>query len=152
MTEQFRFNRFVDKARGYIVIRPIGYLSGAEYIERTLEFYRSLGTPWVYNRIIDMRRYEGVVTSQNRADLAAAWGEITSGVDYRTHVAMVMQDPRETLHNSSVSAECPSETVCVFCDYHQAVGWVLSSDRKGFLKSLASPAPKIPASHLIDAL
>ena len=42
-----------------MVVRPIGEMTGPVMAARVVEAYRSVDTPWRYNRIVDLRRYQG---------------------------------------------------------------------------------------------
>jgi hypothetical protein len=152
MTSRTRFNTFIDDAHGFLVVRPIGDLPGPEFAARVIDFYRSLEAPWRYNRIIDGRRHDAYMTDQDRATIAEAWAGITSGIDYRALVALVVRDRWEKLRLPEISAQFPNETVCCFCDYHEAVGWVLSQDRQQFLSNLGQVPVRRRDEHAIDGL
>ncbi|MBP2159091.1 MULTISPECIES: hypothetical protein [Asticcacaulis] len=141
MTSGPKFNTFIDEAHRFLVIRPIGAMFGAELVERVMQLYRSLKAPWTYNRIVDLRRYDGHITTADLDNAAAAWEEISAGIDYRLSVAMVVRDAYEKLRLPEISERFPNETICYFSDYHEAIGWILAEDHSRYLDGLG-PIPQ----------
>ncbi len=37
-----------------------------------------------------------------------------------------------------MSPQFPNETICLFSDYHEAVGWLLEDDRDAYLSGLGA--------------
>lgn len=137
-----RFAFIQDKDNRLLIVRAIGDLPGDVLADNIIEAYRSVEAPWTYGRIIDLRRHTGFVSDADRGRIAAAWAEITAGVDYHAHVAMLMHDSYERLRLPRISADFPRETICLFTDYHEAVGWHLAADRGAYLDALGvGPAP-----------
>ncbi len=135
-----RFVFIQDKDNHLLIVRAIGDLPGNVVADNIIEAYRSVEAPWTYRRVIDLRRHTGYVSDGDRGRIAAAWGEITSGVVYHAYVAMLMHDSYERMRLPKISADFPNETICVFMDYHEAVGWLLAPDRDGYLKGLGEPS------------
>jgi hypothetical protein len=136
MSSKPRFNFYIDTQNRLLVVRPIGDIPGPEMAARVVAVYRSVEAPWTFNRIVELRRYNGYVAKEDRALIASAWAEITAGIEYKTHVAMVVGDRYEKLRLPEVCEQFPNETICYFLDYHEAVGWLLSVEKAQYLDEL----------------
>ncbi len=133
---RIRFAFIHDKDNLLLIVRPIGDMPGDVVADNIINAYRSVEAPWTYSRVIDLRRHTGYISNGDRGRIAAAWAEITAGIDYHAHVAMLMHDPYEQSRLPKISADFPHETICIFTDYHEAVGWHLATDRGQYLKTL----------------
>ena len=150
MSSQPRFSFHVDRENGFLVVRPIGDMSGPDMAARVIEAYQSVVAPWTFGRIIDLRRHTGYVAMEDRALIANAWAEMTAGIAYHAHVAMVVRDSYERLRLPEVSAQFPNETICYFLDYHEAVGWILASEKAKYLSDLGSNAAPADAPNIVN--
>jgi len=119
-----RFQHFIDQDHKVLVVRVIGDMPHSEMADNLFDVYAKLGDPWNWSRIIDFRRFEGVVTIADIEDVAQRWAELTRGQEYRSKYAVVSLDPLEKLRVPAASALFPNETVCHFSDYHEALAWV----------------------------
>ena len=138
MAREYHFNFFVDTERMVIIIRPIGYMPGPYFVEKLFEAYRKLDAPWRFSRINDFRRFDGHFSQDDLDAIAQGWKEIADGQPYSANVAVVSQDPLARLRISAVSPQFPNETICVFSDYHEAMGWVLANDQTAYLAGLGA--------------
>jgi len=119
-----RFQHFIDRDNRVLVIRVIGDMAHAEVTDRLFEVYEALGDPWTYARIIDMRRFEGVLTIADIEDVAARWAKLTEGQIYQSKYAVVSTDPLEKARVPAASPLFPNDIMCQFNDYHEALAWV----------------------------
>ena len=141
-----RLTFMANPERRIIILRPIGDLSARDFIDRAFEHYAQIDEPWSYNRLTDVRRFTGYLSDADVAEMAARWGDLTAGHDYHAHVAVVSLDVIDRVRIPSVSPLFPNETICLFSDYHEAMGWLTSMDRARYLSGLAP----VPASRHSD--
>ena len=137
MRDRYRLNFIVDEAARLVIIRPIGDMPAMAFVEQVFERYATLSEPWTYRRVNDFRRFEGYLDQAALAEIARRWGELTRGITYRARVAVVTADPLDHIRLPAVSPQFPSETICVFADYHEAVGWLLSEAPDVYLAGLS---------------
>ena len=123
MPDRYRFNFMVDEANKLVVVRPIGDMPAAELVDQLFDHYRALSEPWTYRRLNDFRRFEGFLDQEALTGIARRWAELTAGVTYHARVAVVSNDPLDRLRLPAVSPQFPNETICLFSDFHEAVGW-----------------------------
>jgi len=97
-----------------MVVRPIGPLVGSDFAARVVEFYHSLDSRRMFNRIIDPRRYDSFICNADLDHITSGWARITPGVDYRTKVTMVVRDAHEKLLLAEVSARFLSAISAIF--------------------------------------
>lgn len=138
MGSAYRFNFFVDDDRKVIIIRPIGDMPGSVFVERLFAAYADVTAPWTYGRITDFRRFEGYLDNSDLAEIARRWVEMTVGVTYHAYVAVVSTDAVDRLRIPAVSPQFPNETICLFTDYHEAMGWLMAPDREAYLDRVRS--------------
>ena len=141
-----RLNVFTDHANGMLIVRPIGVMAGSDFVERLIEAYYKIDAPWNYNRLVDLRRFEGELSDDNCESFARAWARLTADVVYDACIATVITDQPCELRRPERSARFPQETVCFFRDYHEAVGWLLADDRDAYLAGLG----EMPEAQLTD--
>lgn len=137
MSSKARFNFFVDDRNRFLVVRPIGPLSGPDLAAHVIEAYRNIEAPWTFNRIVDLRRHTSYFTKADRGLIASAWSELTAGVKYHAHVAMVVREAYEKVRLPELCEQFPNETICYFLNYHEAVGWILAADQAKYLSGLS---------------
>ncbi len=136
----FRFVFMVNPEKRLIVVRPIGDMPGVDFVDRLFEAYGNVEAPWTFNRLIDLRRFDGHLTDKDHTRINARWRELSAGRDYHAYVAIVSFDAMDWLRVPMVRPGLSNETVCHFSDYHEAVGWLTAPNRTGYLASLAPPA------------
>lgn len=144
-----RLNFLVNTERRIIIMRPIGDLSARDFIDQSIAVYAGVEAPWTYNRLNDVRRFTGYLSDTDLAEMAANWRRLTDGQDYHAHVAIVSLDVLDRVRIPSVSPMFPNETMCLFSDYHEAMGWLTAADRAQYLAALA---PVIAARNVDDSL
>lgn len=136
MSREYRFNTFIDNERRILTVRPIGYMPGAYFVDKLFEFYARVDEPWTYNRVNDVRRFDGRLIQEDLNQIADRWKDLARGQAYHAHVAVVSLDRLASFRVAAVSAQFPNETMCVFTDYHEAINWLLAVDRDIFLAGL----------------
>ncbi|MBW8735321.1 MAG: hypothetical protein JF571_13655 [Asticcacaulis sp.] len=112
-------------------------MPGDEYGDRLFEAYAGVPDPWAYARLMDMRRFEGELTFRNIDAIAERWKAMTDGIDYQSKVAIVSTDPLDAVRVPAASPQFPSETICHFRDFHEAMDWLTASDAEGEARALA---------------
>lgn len=145
MRERYRLNFIVDDEHKLIVIRPIGDMPAMEFVERLFAAYEGVDRPWLYRRVNDFRRFDGFLDNDVLAEIARRWAALSGGLDYHAYVAVVTTDTLDRLRLPSVSPQFAKETICLFTDYHEAVGWLLAEDRDTYLAGLGEAY--MPARH-----
>lgn len=124
----YRLNVFVDEERKVLIFRVIGAMPSAEFTERLYAAYDTLDRPWRWARIMDFRRFEGLIAFADVEEMARRWQVITAGDNYHSKVAVVSADPLDKARVPTASPLFPNETVCHFSDYHEAMAWVVAKD------------------------
>jgi hypothetical protein len=124
-----RLTFMANPDRRIIILRPIGDLSARAFIDEAFEHYARIDEPWTYNRLTDVRRFTGYLSDADVAEMAERWRDLTEGRTYHAHVAVVSFDTLDRLRLPAVSPMFPNETICLFSDYHEAMGWLTAIDR-----------------------
>lgn len=137
MRDRYRLNFIVDEAARLVIIRPIGDMPAMEFVEQVFAHYRALHEPWNWRRVNDFRRFEGFLDQAALTEIARLWAELTQGIVYRARVAVVTHDPLDHIRLPGISPQFPNEIICLFTDYHEAVGWLLSEAPDTYLAGLA---------------
>jgi hypothetical protein len=135
----FRFTFMANPDKRVIVVRPIGDMPADLFMERLFESYATVTMPWTYNRLLDLRRFDGHLRKADYDAIAARWQAITAGRDYEAYVAIVGFDAFDDLRIPHPAPNLPNEVICHFSDFHEAMGWLTATDRAGFLARLRPP-------------
>ncbi|ESQ90366.1 hypothetical protein ABAC460_09430 [Asticcacaulis sp. AC460] len=124
----YRLNVFVDEDRKVLIFRVIGAMPSAEFVQRLHAAYATIDRPWTWSRVMDFRRFEGVIDLTDVEEMAQRWKAMTADQNYHARVAVVSTDPLDKARVPTASPLFPNETVCHFSDYHDAMAWVLADD------------------------
>jgi hypothetical protein len=92
MSREYRFNTFIDQERKILTVRPIGYMPGTYFVDKLFEFYARVDEPWTYNRVTDVRRFDGRLIQEDLDEIAKRWTKLADGRAYHAHVAVVSLD------------------------------------------------------------
>ena len=152
MRDRYRLNFIVDEAAKLVIIRPIGDMPAMEFVEQVFARYSTMAEPWNWRRVNDFRRFEGFLDQAALTEIARRWAELTQGITYTARVAVVTIDPLDHIRLPAVSPQFPNEIICVFSDYHEAVGWLLSETPDTYLAGLAEvrQSPRDTAQIIIE--
>lgn len=133
-----------------VVIRPIGRMTARAFIDQLFENYASVDQPWNYGRLNDFRRFEGYLSEADLQEIADRWKALAAGHDYHAHVAVVSNDAFARVRVPSVAPMFPNETICLFSDFHEAMGWLAANDRTKYLASLGPlPSPRCGGGPIV---
>ncbi|MFP1133053.1 hypothetical protein [Asticcacaulis sp. W401b] len=142
-----------------MVIRPIGRLPATELLDQMFEKLAEVETPWHYDRAVDLRRFEGELTSFESDALARRWKTLRGKNRSFAHVALIRLDACRRLHEPGPLPGFPDETLCRFTSYNEAYGWLTAGDRHHYLNQLANSHSTRstrqrphPGAHRIDDL
>jgi len=136
-----RFQCFIDETNRVLVIRVIGDISSAAFVDLVFEKLSAIPEPWTFGRLFDVRRWAHRFGAETVLALAERWVKLTEGKIYHARVAVVTHDRGTHFKVPVASEHFPEETVCYFDDYHEASGWLRSTDAAAFLKNLATKPP-----------
>lgn len=107
-----------------IVVRPVGAMTGPDFVDRLFEAYAGVEAPWTYNRLNDFRRFEGYISQANLEDIAARWKALAADHAYHAKVAVLSNDHHDRLRVPAASPMFPNETICLFGDFYEAMAWL----------------------------
>lgn len=152
MRNAYRLVVFVDDERKIIIIRPIGDMPGAEFVEKLFEAYEGVTAPWLYSRLCDFRRFDGHLQQHDLDEIVRRWQVLAAGQAYHANVAIISLDAFARIRLPSVSPQFPNETICLFTDYHEAMGWLLSADKANYLEQVRHIPPQVRPDDRIEIL
>lgn len=152
MRNAYRLVVFVDDERKVIIIRPIGDMPGTEFVEKLFEAYDRVTAPWLYSRLNDFRRFEGQLSPQDLDDIGRRWRAVAMDHPYHANVAVVSLDPFAGIRLPLISPQFPNETICLFSDYHEAMGWLLAADQVGYLEQVRHIPPQVRRDDRIEII
>lgn len=129
----FRLVFFVDMERRILIARPVGHATGAEFVAKLFEAYATVDAPWTFRRLHDHRRFEGTFDAVDQEEYLVRWAILAEGQTYHTDVAVVELMANDTMRHATPSPVSANEQICYFTDYHEAMGWLLASDKSAYL-------------------
>lgn len=128
MDKAYRFNFYVDADHRVLVVRLIGAMPAHEFLNRLFEAYDTVAEPWTYNRIMDFRRFRGLLSSADIAEMGRRWMAMAPPDCPRTRLAIVGSGMTDDAGGPAVCPNVPNRLVCHFSDYHLARDWAISTD------------------------
>ena len=119
------FTYDVDAATRLITMRLIGCEPSAYYAAQVIGVYRSVPEVWRYNRLIDHRKFRGLIVVDDLKQMSAVWDDLTKGHDSRPRVAFLTRNPHIQARVTAHSPLFPSQTRRAFTSVAEAMAWVL---------------------------
>ncbi|ADU13027.1 hypothetical protein [Asticcacaulis excentricus] len=120
-----------------IVLRPVGALPPEVLIEQFFLSLKRVEGPWLYHRLVDMRRYDRDFSSEHVTNLAKRWQGLRGRHKCYAHVALVCASRCERWHQAGPLPGFPNETLCRFTSYSHAFNWLTAKDRHAYLLQIA---------------
>ncbi|WP_443749908.1 hypothetical protein [Asticcacaulis solisilvae] len=128
MDKAYRFNFYIDADQRVLVVRLIGAMPAHDFLTRLFEAYDTVVEPWTYNRIMDFRRFRGLLSSADIAEMGRRWMAMAPSDCKRTRLAIVGSGLDHAAGSPAVCPNVPNRLVCHFSDYHLARDWAISTD------------------------
>lgn len=128
MNKAYRFNFYVDTDNRVLVVRPIGAIPAHDFLDRLFESYGTIAEPWTYNRIMDFRRFRGLLSSADIVEMGRRWMAMVPPDCKRTRLAIVGSGLDTPKSVATVSPLVPNRMLRHFSDYHEARDWAISTD------------------------
>ncbi|WP_298331621.1 hypothetical protein [Asticcacaulis sp.] len=120
-----------------IVLRPVGTLPPEDLIEQFFLSLKRVERPWLYHRLVDMRRYDRDFSTEHVTTLAKRWQALRGRHNCYAHVALVCAARCERWHQAAALPGFPNETLCRFTSYSHAFNWLMATDRHAYLSQIA---------------
>ena len=119
------FDYAVDVENRVITLRLFGREPSAHYADKIIALYRTVPEIWRYNRVVDHRRFRGLIVLDDLKRMSAAWDDVTAGHDAHPRIAFLT---RSALTHARVKAHAevfPGQTRRSFTSVPEAMAWVL---------------------------
>ncbi len=122
MGQRYRLNMQVDEERKTLIARVVGPMPSRVVTEEFMAAYRRVGQPWLYNRIIDYRKFTGTIDHEDTQDFMRQWNDLVDGAPYSSKVAFVTDDALELARATTYDHMTPDH-VRSFTTIDQALEW-----------------------------
>ncbi len=123
MADKYRFSVMRDDDKKIIISRIAGPMPSAEIMEHFLNAYRELETPWLYKRLVDYRKFEGMIDYADIEYFSRQWAALIGNNTHNSRVAIVTHDALELARTSTVDHLFPHDIVRAFETMDQALDW-----------------------------
>ncbi|MDI7774811.1 hypothetical protein [Asticcacaulis sp. EMRT-3] len=124
MASGFHVSARIDEDERLIVFRMSGLIDSRILIDRWIDTYSGLAEPWLYNRLLDYRRSEGIVEFDEIIRFAHWWDERTAGVDYTSKVAVIVNNSLDLVRVNVVSRQFPRDIRKSFMTLDEGLSWL----------------------------
>ena len=124
MPRGFRISTRIHEDERLIVFNISGDIDNKALVDKWIETYASLAEPWLYNRLLDYRRSEGLVDVDELARFAVWWDDRTCGVDYSLKVAIIVNNPLDAKRIHVVDRMFPRDIRESFGSLDDALTWL----------------------------
>lgn len=89
-----------------------------------IDHIRAAGAPWLYDAIIDFRRYAVELSRDHLAFLTQKWRELEQGRDTHGRLALVTADPALKARLIGLKDVMPDRPTAIFDTFDEALDWV----------------------------
>ncbi len=114
----------IDETRMTLILRYIGNISGDRLYAQVLDHLRSVDAPWLYDFLVDTRRFDGVIQAADTENIGRQWAELAQGRDAGRRIVVVSSDPLVHARKSLRDAIFPYRTSAVFETMDEALEWL----------------------------
>ena len=121
------FTYDVDAASRLVTLRLSGRDPSAYYADQIIAVYRAVPQLWRYNRLVDHRKFTGLVARDDLERIAAAWSEATAGYDTQSRVAFVTRDELTRARVAAHNDLFPGQDRRAFTNMSDALDWVMEN-------------------------
>lgn len=121
-----------------MILRPIGRVAAEDLVEQFFTSLSRVEQPWLYHRLVDVRRYEGHFSAEHVAMVAKRWQTLRGRHASYAHVALVSPHRCDRWHAASPLPGFPNETLCRFTSYPHAFNWLTAADRHAYLAQITN--------------
>ncbi|MDC7681720.1 hypothetical protein PQU92_00380 [Asticcacaulis sp. BYS171W] len=125
MPTTFRISHQIDPEKQRLIITVRGRYESTAFIDALIEFYGTIGHPWLYDRIMDMRSADGYVevtdllrAGKYLADMAG------SPPPPRKRLALISTDPFDKPRLGSMEDMFPKAFIQTFESLDEALDWL----------------------------
>ncbi len=125
---QSNFDFKIDEVRRLLIVRPIGREPSAWYTERMLAAYETVEAPWQYNRLIDHRRFRGMIDFSDLQRIAAWWDTTMTGRGETPRVAMLTRQPLTQARIGGANGVFSPAHFRYFTSHDDALAWLSGAE------------------------
>ncbi|MCR6661000.1 MAG: hypothetical protein NVV72_17305 [Asticcacaulis sp.] len=130
MSRGFRISARVDEDQHLIVFNISGDIDSQALIDKWIETYASLAEPWLYDRLLDYRRSDGLVAVNELERFAVWWEDRTRGINYSLKAAIIVNNPLDARRVHTVNGLFPHDIRESFDSLDDALTWLQEDTAK----------------------
>ncbi len=119
------FTYDVDPGKWLITLRLFGREPSAHYAEQIIAAYHAVPEIWRYNRLIDHRKFDGMIVLEDLKRMSAAWQALAAGQDAHPRVAFLTRNPLTHARTAAHGDVFPGQTRRPFTSVAEAMTWLL---------------------------
>ena len=119
------FTYDVDVGKRLITLRLIGREPSAHYAEQIVAMYRAVPEVWRYNRLVDHRKFHGLIVLDDLRQMSAAWQAVAAGQDAHPRIAFLTRNPLTHARTAAHGDVFPGQTRRPFTSVAEAMTWLL---------------------------
>ena len=119
----------VDKTRRLITFRLSGMEPSRYYVDLMLDAYKQVPELWLYNRILDHRKFRGFIEFDDLLRIQAFWAEVMEGRNEKPRVALVTRDPLAHARTSAAGNMFTDAQFRSFMNMRQALAWIRETEK-----------------------
>ncbi len=124
MTARARLSLTVDDEHRILLMRYLGAIEGDEINLSMMQQVSQLDRPWLYDSIIDMRRFDGAVLTSDIEELGLRWALLAQGRDKGRLTAVISEDPLVRARQSLTQGAFPFRTLGYFENFDEGLEWI----------------------------
>jgi len=123
MSQRSRISLTVDTPNHILIVRPYSAYDEGSGEPDLVDHLRQAGQPWLFNIIIDFRRFEAIVDDVYIAFLTNKWTQLERGRDDAKRLAIVTGDPCLKARLATLHIALPQRKVAFFTNFDEGLDW-----------------------------
>eukprot|EP01042_Synura_sphagnicola_P028536 gene28536-36799_t len=124
MSRRSKISLTVDNSNMILIARLYGSRDESQEPQDLIDFVSAADAPWLYDIIIDFRRFESEISRDYIAFLTNKWRDLEAGRDQQKCMALVTNDYGLKLRLAQMMDVMPSRRISFFSSMDEALDWI----------------------------
>ena len=124
MSRRSRISLTVDSANMILIARLYSTRDENQEPQDLVDFLNAADSPWLYDFIIDFRRFETELSRDHLLYLTHKWAEMSRGRDHHKCLALITGDYSLKMQLTRLMDAMPPRLISVFKSTDAALDWI----------------------------
>jgi len=132
MGRRSRISLTIDSLNMILIARLYSSREDSQEPQDLVDFLSTAESPWLYDFLIDFRRFETDLSRSHMQHLTQKWAEIGRGRDHHKCMALITQDYDLKLQLLNMTDVMPQRLIGYFKSTDEALDWIATCGDRSY--------------------